>query len=84
MNTKEENIMDTYDIEKIYRELRYKFEAGHLTKDQIDNITERFNKAYDSYIEFRRISYMTPIYTRELKILCINFSDLRRRALERA
>ena len=73
--------MDTTELNTAYTELAKRFEHGHLTKAQIDNITSKFNKAYDSYIEFRKISYMTPVYTKEAKRICICFSELRRRAL---
>ena len=76
--------MDTKELDRIYTELQKRCDAGHLTKHQIDNITKRFNVAYNSYVEFRRISCMTPIYTKELKFICTCFSDLRRKALEKA
>lgn len=61
--------MDTKELDRIYIELQKRCDARRITKEQIDNITNRFNKAYDSYIEFRKISYMTPIYTNELKAM---------------
>ena len=76
--------MDTKELDRIYTELQKRCEAGHVTKNQIDNITKRFNVAYDSYVNFRKISYMTPIYTKDLKFIVMCFSDLRRKALERA
>jgi len=74
--------MDTKELDRIYIELQKRCDARRITKEQIDNITNRFNKAYDSYIEFRKISYMVPIYTNELKAMITNFSSLRRKALE--
>ena len=74
--------MDTKELDRIYIELQKRCDSRRITKEQIDNITIRFNKVYDNYIEFRKISYMTPVYTNELKAMCINFSSLRRKALE--
>ena len=76
--------MDTKELDRICIELQKRCDARRITKEQIENITNRFNKAYDSYIEFRKISYMTPVYTNELKAMCINFSSLRRKALDMA
>ena len=45
--------MDTKELDRIYIELQKRCDARRITKEQIDNITNRFNKAYDSYIEFR-------------------------------